>query len=133
MASPSSVIMIREIDYSSEEIAKVKDLYSKNLFLLDRLIFSGVLKGILKDQAAGNGAVLVAVDSALNEIVGTFSLRYFMAKGEKYGLIDCVAVAKSHRGQGITTQLLKSSLAWFHSQAVPNIYEIGRASCRERV
>ncbi len=115
---PCPEFHIRELQ--QPEIPQLKALYKENLWLLDRLIFSGVSNSVIKEQAQKTATCLVAVEGA--QIIGSFCVRWMEIKGERHGLIDAVVTAKERYGQGIAKKLLLAAVEWLESQDCHHIY-----------
>lgn len=102
------------------EVPQLKALYKDNLWVLDRLIFGGVLNSVIKEREQQKATCLVAVDG--HQIIGSFCVRWVEIKGERHGLIDVVVTARERYGQGIAKKLLHASVEWLENQGCQHIY-----------
>ncbi len=112
------LIQIRELE--KPDIPLVKQLFKENLWILDRLIFTGAFNSIMKDKEEGAGTSFIAtIDS---KVVGSISVRLFEIKGEKHGLIDSVVTARQMHGKGIAGKILIAVLSWLENANCRHIY-----------
>ncbi len=116
--SIDSELVIREMIPGEED--EVRNLYKKNLGIIDRLIFLLGFSGILKYIEKKEGACLVGLYD--NKIVGTICVQLFKIDGENHGLIDMVASDKNVRGKGIAKSIIDRCISWFEENDCENIY-----------
>lgn len=112
------LVQIRELKNS--EMPLVKQLFKENLWILDRLIFTGAFNSIMKDKENGAGTSFVAIMN--DKVVGSISVRLFEIKGEKHGLIDSVVTARQMHGKGIAGKILNAVISWLESANCRHIY-----------
>jgi Zn-dependent protease/RimJ/RimL family protein N-acetyltransferase len=112
------LVQIRELEIP--DIPLVKQLFRENLWILDRLIFTGAFNSIMKDKENGAGTSFIAIMN--DRVVGSISVRLFEIKGEKHGLIDSVVTARQMHGKGIAGKILSAVISWLESANCRHIY-----------
>lgn len=102
------------------EERSIRELFEKNLGVIDQLFFHLSFRNALKSARKQQGTTLVATYDG--KIVGSVSLRILIYAKKRIGLIDAIVTDKLLRGRGIGKSLLEKALSWLRRRGCEYIY-----------